>query len=322
MIVLTSMTLMILLTMLVMMNAAGASEPKYHLAFKSINQTHKSTNLQNYVEERLPEQRKPQRKSSKQHKQQPRCLKQGSKVHQHPHHNQQQQKQQFFSKKDRKTSILMLATLKRRNQKGTYKQPRRLKRNVILNNKHNNQDNQVTRTLEYSFYEELKTPMKLANLKKDAKIHSPKSEFAPVFLKFHFRLPSSARKTNEIDFFWLNESSSDLFVTKRLDRDSLCAHTASKQMHTVVNISPSPTSPSICVISFDVVVKPTSHFRVIKVTINLMDLNDNAPKFESTKTQVFISESSPVGALFSLPAAEDADAGLFGVQVRAVACWC
>lgn len=189
----------------------------------------------------------------------------------------------------------------------------RLKRNIILSNKNNN-DNEVTRTVEYSLYEELKTPMKLGNLKRDAKISNPQTQNPPVSLQFQFRLPSNSKKSSNIGYFWLNESSSDLHVTRRLDRDVLCAENKAAYLPTFATIIPSPDSPSVCVISFDVIVKPTTHFRIIKVTINLMDLNDNSPSFETSKTHVFISESSPVGAVFSLPSADDVDAGLFSVQ--------
>ena len=213
-----------------------------------------------------------------------------------------------------KIILAKLSNQKDHKMNGSFVPKNHAERNIIIS-KNDGNDNQVTRTVEYSLYEELKTPMKLGNLRKNAKLDFSNEKNLSSFLKFHFRIPKSFKKSNDIGLFRLDEATSDLFVIKKLDRDTLCEKSFSKNTSTKAITISSTSSSSVCIISFDVIVKPTSHFRIIKVTIKLMDLNDNPPTFEKISTKIFISESSPVGSLFSLPSAEDKDAGLYSVQV-------
>ncbi|XP_041838939.1 protocadherin-23 [Melanotaenia boesemani] len=53
---------------------------------------------------------------------------------------------------------------------------------------------------------------------------------------------------------------------------------------------------------------------MIKVRINVEDVNDNAPVFPSEKVDLEISELSPLGSRFQLEGAKDRDEGEFGTQ--------
>ncbi|XP_014745788.1 PREDICTED: protocadherin-23 [Sturnus vulgaris] len=53
---------------------------------------------------------------------------------------------------------------------------------------------------------------------------------------------------------------------------------------------------------------------VVQVEIAVTDVNDHPPRFPKDNLQLNISELSPPGTAFRLPAARDPDAGLFGTQ--------
>jgi len=102
----------------------------------------------------------------------------------------------------------------------------------------------------------------------------------------------------------------------RFDCDTLCT-------------SGSGAGGEACQVRLDVVVQPMSHFRIVTVAVDLVDINDNSPRFDdyfrsrdfsqSPRFDVdFLShdlvESSSPGEAVVLPAATDADAGVNGVQ--------
>ncbi|OON16810.1 hypothetical protein X801_07363 [Opisthorchis viverrini] len=57
-----------------------------------------------------------------------------------------------------------------------------------------------------------------------------------------------------------------------------------------------------------------SHF--LRLSIRLVDINDNAPRFQAPTKQIFVSEGIKVGTRLQLPLAEDADSEDYGI-VRA-----
>jgi len=70
-----------------------------------------------------------------------------------------------------------------------------------------------------------------------------------------------------------------------------------------------------CDVTVDVTVQPVTYFRIIKVVVEVLDENDNTPRFgESSHAVLSISESASVGTSFLLPSATDADSPQFGVS--------
>jgi len=84
-----------------------------------------------------------------------------------------------------------------------------------------------------------------------------------------------------------------------------------------------------CDVTVDVTVQPVTYFRIIKVVaiiiiiiiiiikvvVEVIDENDNAPRFgDSSHAVLSISESASTGASFLLPSATDADSPQFGVS--------
>ena len=70
-----------------------------------------------------------------------------------------------------------------------------------------------------------------------------------------------------------------------------------------------------CLLRLDVVVvQPVDLFRIVRVDVELIDRNDNAPTFRQPEIELEILESAPVGTALSLPAADDPDSPQFSVH--------
>jgi len=60
-------------------------------------------------------------------------------------------------------------------------------------------------------------------------------------------------------------------------------------------------------------VRPIEYFRIVRVRVEIVDINDNAPTFRPDFVALEISESAQPGTEFALPAADDADGPNFRV---------
>ena len=94
----------------------------------------------------------------------------------------------------------------------------------------------------------------------------------------------------------IDEQSGVVRTAARLDRDTLCG------------------SAETCQVRLDIVVQPMSHFRIVTVAIDLVDINDNSPRFDVNFLSHDLVESSPPGEAVVLPVPRDADVGVNGVQ--------
>jgi len=57
-----------------------------------------------------------------------------------------------------------------------------------------------------------------------------------------------------------------------------------------------------------------SDCQVIKVSIEIIDINDNAPVFSSEHLVFDIVEATQIGSVYIIPAATDVDSPAYGVQ--------
>ena len=70
-----------------------------------------------------------------------------------------------------------------------------------------------------------------------------------------------------------------------------------------------------CLLRLDVVVaQPLDLFRIIRVDVEVVDRNDNAPTFRQPEIELDLLESAPVGTTLSLPGADDPDSPQFAVH--------
>lgn len=115
----------------------------------------------------------------------------------------------------------------------------------------------------------------------------------PANISFVFLNENSNHHTS---LFHLESSTGVLRTAAVLDRDAICPKAVSCQMN------------------LDVGTQPAKHFHAFKVTVELLDLNDNPPKFAKPLLAVSVSESTVPGVLFPVPSAEDLDSPTYGVM--------
>ncbi|XP_072256773.1 protocadherin alpha-C2-like isoform X1 [Pyxicephalus adspersus] len=105
-----------------------------------------------------------------------------------------------------------------------------------------------------------------------------------------FRITSG----NSKQYFDVNLGNGVLFVNRTIDRESLCV----------------PSTP--CVINLEVVID--NPVEVHNIEVEILDINDNAPKFPRNEYYLNISESAMPGARFPIESALDPDIGSNSIQ--------
>ncbi|XP_067313027.1 protocadherin gamma-A2-like isoform X11 [Pseudorasbora parva] len=96
------------------------------------------------------------------------------------------------------------------------------------------------------------------------------------------------------EYIELNKERGVLLIKERIDREALCGQ----------------TTP--CALHFQITLENPMEF--YSVTVEILDVNDNAPVFAINEIKFDISESSPTGAKFVLERAVDDDVGFNGIQ--------
>ncbi|TSK45899.1 Protocadherin gamma-A11 [Bagarius yarrelli] len=96
------------------------------------------------------------------------------------------------------------------------------------------------------------------------------------------------------EYIGLNVDKGTLIVRERIDREELCAH-----------VSP-------CSLQFQVIIE--NPVELYRVDVEIQDINDHAPAFETKEISIEILESAAPGSRFSLDSAHDPDVGLNTLQ--------
>ena len=101
-------------------------------------------------------------------------------------------------------------------------------------------------------------------------------------------------------YFHLDERTGVLKTSRRIDRERLC---------------PTTSGALECLAEFDVAIRPLEYFQIVKVAVEIMDVNDHAPQFPTRRIQHRLAESAdPESSGIVLPSAVDPDAGRNGVR--------
>ncbi|CAG5990880.1 unnamed protein product, partial [Menidia menidia] len=99
---------------------------------------------------------------------------------------------------------------------------------------------------------------------------------------------------NSEDYIELSREKGVLLVKQRIDREALC------------------TDSVLCALNIQIILESPMEF--YGVTVQITDINDNAPTFVKNAMTFKISESAVTGLKFVLDRAEDFDVGINGVQ--------
>ena len=146
----------------------------------------------------------------------------------------------------------------------------------------------IIRTL--SMVEEEDVGFLVLNLATDTGLQDKYSDAIVQSLQYSF-LPQS----QQYSALFTIRSNGDLITASKVDRDDRCPN------------------EEVCEIALDIQVQPVDYFHIIKLTITLIDQNDNPPRFPSD-ILVRIPESSAVGTVVTItPIATDPDSPENGV---------
>src|SRR6218665_294653 len=142
------------------------------------------------------------------------------------------------------------------------------------------------------------------------KEESPKSTvIGDIVAAFGMTDKYSAASLRMFRFRFLNQPQCDIVIEEatgvlktngRIDREALCRN------------------EDLCVVRFDVAVQPMHFFQIIKVVVEILDVNDNRPQFETDHKTYEISESTSTGTSFSVPSAGDNDTVNFSIAKYSV----
>ncbi|XP_067104236.1 protocadherin alpha-13-like [Osmerus mordax] len=143
---------------------------------------------------------------------------------------------------------------------------------------------QISAQIRYSIPEEVKVGSVVGNIAKDLGLD------VSALAKRRFRIVSGSND----GLFNVNEKNGILFVHENIDREELC------------------DAGGACVIDLKIVVE--NPLEVHYVSVEVMDVNDNAPIFFEKNVSINLAENKPPGARFELQAARDLDYGTNSVR--------
>ncbi|XP_032885684.1 protocadherin-10-like isoform X2 [Amblyraja radiata] len=133
--------------------------------------------------------------------------------------------------------------------------------------------------IRYSIPEELKHGAFVGNIADDLGL-----DVAELSAR-RFRMVSSTRR----QYLEVNLENGILFVNEKMDREQLCGTSAS------------------CFLNLEIVIE--NPLELYQAEIEILDVNDNSPRFPSSHVRLEVTESAALGARFPLESAQDPDVG-------------
>ncbi|XP_004397920.1 PREDICTED: protocadherin gamma-A5 [Odobenus rosmarus divergens] len=138
--------------------------------------------------------------------------------------------------------------------------------------------------IRYSVLEELEKGSFVGNIAKDLGLEPRELAERGV------RIVSRGRT----QLFALNPQSGSLVTAGRINREELCAQSAP------------------CLVSFNILVE--NNMKMYGVEIEIIDINDNFPRFRDEEVKVKVNENAATGTRLVLPFARDADVSVNSLQ--------
>nr|XP_033488829.1 protocadherin beta-15-like [Epinephelus lanceolatus] len=142
----------------------------------------------------------------------------------------------------------------------------------------------ISAQIRYSIQEELKSGTAVGNVAKDLGLDLGR------LTDRNLRVVSGTKQ----DLFKVNPRDGVLLVNQRIDREELCAQTAP------------------CITYLKAVAE--NPLEMHQVVVEILDVNDNAPKFPEENYTLEVLESAVIGSRFQMEGAHDLDVGLNSLQ--------
>jgi len=156
-------------------------------------------------------------------------------------------------------------------------------------------DNASTPLLDLYVLEELPANSVVKSIELDQELTSTELSGLRYSMLSRPTAPDGSVPTRPL--FTIDERGGMIRTAQRLDRDTLCRRSLDES----------------CYIRFDVAVRPMTHFRIVRVRVKIVDVNDNAPVFPRPAVSLNLPESAAIGTSLHIPAAFDADSGVNGL---------
>ncbi|PWA25061.1 hypothetical protein CCH79_00020950, partial [Gambusia affinis] len=154
----------------------------------------------------------------------------------------------------------------------------------LVEYEHTEDGSVVSGHIRYSIPEEMKKGSLIGNVAQDLGLDLKRLRSG------HARIVSG----ESIQYTELNADKGILVVNERIDREQLCGD----------------TTP--CSFSFEMILE--NPMELHQITVEITDINDHSPIFETDQINFDISESAATGARFSLTRSEDPDVGVNGLR--------
>ncbi|XP_037316007.1 protocadherin alpha-6-like [Pungitius pungitius] len=142
----------------------------------------------------------------------------------------------------------------------------------------------ISAQIRYSIQEELKIGTAVGNMAKDLGLDVGR------LADRNLRVVSGTKQ----ELFKLNAGDGVLLVNQRINREDLCAKTVP------------------CITNLKAVVE--NPLEMHQITVEILDVNDNSPKFPDENYTLEVLESAVVGSRFQMEGAHDMDVGLNSLQ--------
>ena len=146
------------------------------------------------------------------------------------------------------------------------------------------------RTLKFEIFEEQPIGSVVGNVRQDSGLVGQYRQNKDVLkqLQFHVR--------HHNIYFDVGETSGDVTSKAIVDRERICPYMES------------------CLVHLEVAIKPLIYFQIIKIEVEIKDINDHAPAFHKDRFSLDIIETTLPGSQFPIPSAEDADSDQLSIH--------
>ena len=149
--------------------------------------------------------------------------------------------------------------------------------------------------MPYYILEELPAHTRISNVAIDAKLTEKYDKAVLKNLRYTF-LNQANSAGDSVTFFDIEEKSSIVKTLVKIDRDLICAQQIT------------------CFVFLDIAVGPADYFQVIKIKVDILDVNDHSPSFPEPEVSRQVSEAISPGTYLSLSTAVDPDSQAFSIQ--------